>query len=106
MRSLKCHVQLPYPTQKTSLPSFMTDERTLCCQTLLCSMFKGLDGVAFLVKVKSDCIAMPYGEQTSEVKTDFFPGAAWTQTCSCCSFHFSNLLFLGALKWLCCSPEV
>lgn len=24
---------------------------------------------SFLVKLKSDCIAMPYGDQTSEVKT-------------------------------------
>lgn len=39
-----------------------------------------------------------------KVTTDFFPSVAWAQSCSCCGFHFSPL-FLGALKWLCCSPE-
>lgn len=31
---------------------------------------------SFLVKLKGDCAAMPYGDQPSEVTTDFFPGAA------------------------------
>lgn len=62
----------------------------------LCFVFRGLDGVADLLsgEVKK---WLHYSEQTSEVTTAFFPGAAWTQMCSCCSFRFSNLLSLGAL---------
>lgn len=94
MRALKHHVQFPYLMQKMSLLSFLVEEGTLCSQTLQCSMFEASGDV---------CKA---GEVTQWLHWNAlrWPPASSPVLPEHCGFHFSNL-FLGALQWLCCSPE-